>query len=46
MPLGGRNATSSVYGRVWDYVYDVPLLSSLHQHLSDPFILDEVQFAY
>ena len=32
--------------RVWDYVYDVPHLSSLHQLLSDPFVLDEVQFAY
>ena len=31
---------------VWDYVYDVPLLSLLHQLLSDPFVLDEVQFAY
>ena len=31
------------FKRVWDYVYDVPLLSSLHQLLSDPFVLDEVR---
>ena len=35
------------FQRVWDCVYDVPLLSSLKQLLSDPFVLDEVaRFAY
>lgn len=28
--------------RKWDYAYDVPLLSSLHQIMSDKFILREV----
>ena len=28
--------------RKWDYAYDVPLLSSLHQIMSDSLILNEV----
>lgn len=27
-----------------DYVYEIPLLASLQQLLSDPFILDEVAY--
>ena len=33
------------YVPVYDYVYDVPLISSLQQLLSDSFILDEVHVA-
>ena len=29
-----------------DYIYEVPLLLSLKQLLSDPFILDEVMYLY
>ena len=30
------------YRTVWDYVYDIPLIESLKQLLSDKFILEEV----
>ena len=30
------------YCTVWDYVYDIPLIESLKQFLSDKFILEEV----
>ena len=46
--LGRRIVTTTKKSRpyfkhVWDHVYDVPLLSSLQQLLSDKFILDEVR---
>ena len=37
---------NSLIGLTWDVVYDVPLLSSLHQLLSDDHILNEVSCAF
>ena len=31
-----------IFKKKWDYVYDVPLLASLAQLLSVPFVLEEV----
>lgn len=45
--LGHRVITTTrnsrpFYQTVWDYVYDIPLVQSLQQFLSDSFILGEV----
>lgn len=45
--LGHRVITTTRNSRpffrtIWDYVYDIPLLQSLQQLLSDSFILKEV----
>ena len=45
--LGHRMVTTTknmrpYFKTVWDHVYDIPLLSSLQQLLSDKFVLQEV----
>lgn len=45
--LGRRMVTTMRNARplqkaVWDFVYDIPLIESLQQLLSDSFILEEV----
>ncbi len=47
--LGSRTVSITQRGRrkfrkVSDYVYDIPLLSSIKQLLSDPVILEEIIF--
>ena len=37
--------SKACFKQLCDYVYEIPLLSSLKQLLSDPFILDEVHVA-